>query len=82
MAKIEKPAATQIAPPKRKAGTQKKGAVTPATTSKPSPADVKPIQFKVPASMHQELKLYAVEQGMSMTDLFLEMYKEYRAKHG
>jgi hypothetical protein len=81
MAKIEKPAATQIAPPKRKAATKPK-ASTPATTSKPAPADVKPIQFKVSASMHQELKLYAVEQGMSMTNLFLEMYKEYRAKHG
>jgi cell envelope opacity-associated protein A len=82
MAKIEKPAATQIAPPKRKTAIQKKEKATPATTSKPSPVDVKPIQFKVPASMHQELKLYAVEQGMSMTDLFLEMYKEYRSKHG
>lgn len=80
MAKIEKPAATQIAPPKRKITTPKN--VTPATTSKPAPTEVKPIQFKVPASMHQELKLYAVEQGISMTDLFLEMYKEYRTKHG
>jgi hypothetical protein len=46
------------------------------------PAAIKPIQFKVPASMHQELKLYAVQQNMSMTDLFLAMYKEYRSKHG
>lgn len=46
------------------------------------PAAIKPIQFKVQASMHQELKLYAVQQNMSMTDLFLAMYKEYRSKHG
>ena len=81
MAKIEKPAATQIAPPPKRTASAGKQAV-PATTSKPSPADMKPVQFKVPASFHQELKLYAVEQGMSMTDLFMEMYKEYRAKHG
>ena len=83
MAKIDKPAkpaATQIAPPPTK--RQSSLAKAPATISKPAPTDVKPIQFKVPASLHQELKIYAVEQGLSMTELFLEMYKEYRAKHG
>jgi len=82
MAKIEKPAATSIAPPPRKQAPAKQKPAAPAVTSKPPAGDVKPIQFKVPASMHQELKLYAVQQNMSMTDLFLAMYKEYRSKHG
>jgi hypothetical protein len=83
MAKIEKPAATSIAPPPRKqAPAKQKPAAAPAVTSKPPAGDIRPIQFKVAASMHQELKLYAVQQNMSMTDLFLAMYKEYRSKHG
>ena len=78
MAKIEKPATTSINPPaKRKADT-----TTPATTSKPSPSQIKLIQFKVAASLHQEIKMYAVEQGKTMTQLFMDMYKEYRSKHG
>lgn len=81
MAKIEKPPATTIAPPPKRKEVAAKPAA-PAVTSKPAAGDVKPIQFKVPASMHQELKLYAVQQNMSMTDLFLAMYKEYRSKHG
>jgi hypothetical protein len=84
MAKIEKPAAANIAPPPKSQpfkSDHKKDPVPPAT-SKPAPGDIKPLQFKLPALMHQDIKLYAVQQNLSMTDLFLEMYREYRAKHG
>ncbi len=77
MAKIGKPATTSIAPPSKREKKQ-----PPATTSKPAPNDIKPIQVKVSASLHQEIKLYAVEQGITITDLFSQMYKEYWAKHG
>lgn len=80
MAKIGKPATTVISPPIKKSKT--KSTTKPETTSKPSATALKPIQFKVPASMHQEIKLYTVEQGITMTELFLSMYKEYRSKHG
>ncbi len=50
--------------------------------SKASPTDTKLIQFKVSADLHHELKSYALENHISMTDLFKEMYNEYRAKHG
>ena len=77
MAKVEKPATMKVAPP-----TKRKGRDIPPITAKPEPSTAKPIQVKIPANMHQEIKLYAVEHGMTMTKLFLAMYKEYRAKHG
>lgn len=87
MARIEKPAAVSIPKPaKTEAPTSSREKKTvPQTqkaTSKPAPTETKPLQFMVSAHMHQEFKLYAVEQNKSMTDLFLAMYKEYRAKHG
>ena len=79
MATIEKPSTASIPPPKK--GSKKPESV-PATTSKPDPTSIKPIQFKIPAHMHQEIKLYSVENNISMTDLFIDMYREYRKKHG
>lgn len=77
MAKLEKPSTTKIAPPPKKQKTS-----PPDVTSKPAIESTKPIQVKVPASVHQEIKIYSAEQGMSMTDLFMAMYKEYRKNNG
>ena len=74
-----KPSTADVPPPKK---DNKKTESIPATTSTPAVDAVKPIQFKIPAHMHQEIKLYAVENNISMTDLFMSMYKEYRKKHG
>ncbi|MFV4848083.1 hypothetical protein NMD69_17140 (plasmid) [Edwardsiella tarda] len=41
---------------------------------------VKPIQIKVPVSKHREMKAYAAEQGISMTDMLLAGYDMYRNK--
>ena len=41
---------------------------------------VKPIQIKVPVSKHKEMKAYAAEQGISMTDMLLAGYDMYRNK--
>jgi len=42
--------------------------------------DIKPIQIKVPVSKHKEMKAYAAEQGISMTDMLLAGYDMYRKK--
>lgn len=64
-------------PPPRKAKAD-----VPPVTSKPAAEGLKPIQFKIDAKRHQELKIYAAERGISMTQLFHEMYDFYRANHG
>lgn len=42
--------------------------------------EVKPIQIKVPVNKHKEMKAYAAEQGISMTEMLLAGYDMYRAK--
>ena len=80
MAKVKKPATTNISPPKKKKAAST--SVSSDATAKPALEEVKPIQFKIPAHLHQEIKMYSVGQNMSMTELFTAMYKEYRANHG
>lgn len=41
-------------------------------------SEVKPIQIKVPVSKHKEMKAYAAELGISMTDMLLAGYDMYR----
>lgn len=42
--------------------------------------DVKPIQIKVPVKKHREMKAYAAEQGITITDMLLAGYDMYREK--
>ncbi|MBW3533442.1 hypothetical protein [Shewanella sp. NKUCC06_TVS] len=42
--------------------------------------DTKPIQIKVPVKQHKEMKAYAAEQGISMTEMLLAGYEMYRQK--
>jgi NRPS condensation-like uncharacterized protein len=58
------------------------GKKKPSALSKPSPNETKLCQFKVPADKHQEIKVYAAENGFSIQKLFMTAYEEYRAKHG
>ncbi len=62
----------KIAPPK------KKKVEAPEHTSKLGSEDMKALQFRIPAKLHQELKIYATEQNKSMTELFSDMYHQYR----
>ena len=41
----------------------------------------KPIQIRVPVEKHREIKAYAAEQDLSITELLMEAYEEYRARH-
>lgn len=42
--------------------------------------EVKPIQIKVPVNKHKEMKAYAAEQGISMTEMLLIGYDMYKKK--
>ncbi|MFH6840968.1 hypothetical protein [Providencia rettgeri] len=42
--------------------------------------DIKPIQIKIPVSKHKEMKAYAAEQGITMTEMLLTSYEMYRNK--
>lgn len=83
MAKIGKPegkpATTKITSPQKNKAEAKQ--VIPAVTSKPAPDILKPIQVNIPANLRKDFKLYAAEQEMTLSELFIAMYKEYREKH-
>lgn len=42
--------------------------------------EVKHIQIRIPVSKHKEMKAYAAEQGITMTDMLLIGYDMYRKK--
>lgn len=78
MAEIKPPSVKNISSPKRSNNSSKK---TLDATSKSNLGDTKPLQFKIPVNLHQEIKMYAVERGMTMTELFLTMYDEHKTNH-
>lgn len=39
---------------------------------------IKPLQIKIPVAKHKEMKAYAAEQGITMTDMLLAGYELYR----
>lgn len=41
----------------------------------------KPLQIRIPIEKHSEIKAYAAEQQMSITDLMMKAYEEYRGRH-
>lgn len=43
-----------------------------------SKSDRKPLQFMVDEAFHREFKIYAATKGMKMSDLFMDMYGQYR----
>lgn len=51
-------------------------------TGKSSQPDgtVKPIQIKITMVKHKEIKTYAAEQGITITELLLAGYDMYRSK--
>ncbi len=42
--------------------------------------EIKPIQIRVSVKKHKEMKTYAAEQGISMTEMLLAGYAMYRNK--
>jgi predicted HicB family RNase H-like nuclease len=74
-----------VAAPKRANTTQTKGAPPPITTpsqnlTKPDTGELKPLNFRVPATLHRDFKMYAVEHGISMVELLERCFQHYRTK--
>jgi len=69
------PKKVSISPPPHQKDDNK---VIEEKTSKPSLGEMKPIQFKVPANKHQEIKIMATTLNKTMTEMFLEMFEEYK----
>jgi hypothetical protein len=44
--------------------------------------ELTPLNFRVPKAFHRELKLYAVQHGISMVDLVQESFRFFRDKRG
>lgn len=55
--------------------------VAPVNIERTSSSLPKPIQIRVPIEKHSEIKAYAAEQQMSITDLLMKAYEEYRTRH-
>lgn len=56
-------------------------AAAPANLDRSPSTLPKPIQIRVPIEKHSEIKAYAAEQQLSITDLLMKAYEEYRARH-
>lgn len=55
--------------------------IAPANLDRSPGTLPKPIQIRVPVEKHSEIKAYAAEQQLSITDLLMKAYEEYRARH-
>jgi hypothetical protein len=66
---------------------KKKGA-PPALTEtvsnldRPDPAELAPLNFKVPNDFKRELKTYAAQRGISMVKILMEGFDLYKQHHG
>jgi hypothetical protein len=72
--------------PSLKIGLESLGAVSEAPAApvniERSPGTLpKPIQIRVPIEKHSEIKAYAAEQQLSITDLLMKASEEYRSRH-
>lgn len=66
-------------PPARTTKGEPPSAARPSQNlAKPAPEEVRPLNFRVPGSFHQEFKLYAVHHGISMVDLLQRAFAQYK----
>jgi hypothetical protein len=49
---------------------------------RPEASRLKPLNFKVSADFHREFKTFAAINGMSMLDVLLESFRQYRERKG
>ena len=74
MAKITPPA-------KKRKGSPPAEEVVSTNLTKVSDTDLVAMNFKVAAEFRKNMKQYAAELGISMTDLLTRAVEEYRANH-
>lgn len=67
----EKQARTTFTPPTRSTGYM-------TDSRSPVDADRELLQFKIPKNIKREFKQLALDEDMSMTDLFLKMFEQYK----
>ncbi|MET4103952.1 hypothetical protein ABIE58_003400 [Roseovarius sp. MBR-78] len=74
---------TKIAPPQR---TRKGAPPSPSETldnlHRSEAAELKPLNFKVPAEFHREFKAHAAIHGVSMVELLREGFEMVKKKRG
>lgn len=70
-----------IAPARKRKGSPPAEEVRSANLTKISDTDHVAMNFKVPAEFRKDMKQYAAELGISMTDLLTKAVKEYRERH-
>jgi hypothetical protein len=69
------------APARKRKGPPPAEEITSVNLTKISDTDVVAMNFKVPAEFRKNMKQYAAELGISMTDLLTRAVEEYRSKH-
>lgn len=74
MAKISAPARKRKGPPPAEETTS-------TNLTKISDTDLVAMNFKVPGEFRKNMKQYAAELSISMTDLLVRAVEEYRSKH-
>jgi hypothetical protein len=72
----------KIAPPKSRKGAPPPLARTVANLDKPEAAALQPLNLKVPPDFKRELKIYAAQQGRTMTELLIEGFGILREQRG
>lgn len=74
---------TKIAPPQRTTkGAPPAMSETLDNLDRPEAADLKPLNFKVPAEFHREFKAHAAIHGISMVELLKEGFDLVKARKG
>lgn len=69
-------------PPKTSKGTPPTAAQTLENFNRSEAAELKPLNFKVPAEFHREFKAHAAVHGISMVDLLREGFEMVKARRG
>lgn len=73
----------KIAPPKKKStkGLPPTSNEASRNLTKPTNAELKPMNFKVENEFHKEFKGYAVDNDMSMVELLKATFDYYKRNH-
>jgi hypothetical protein len=55
---------------------------TRGNVSKPEPARIVPLNFRVTAEIKRDFKIAAAVHGISQSGLLIQMFEEWQQKHG
>jgi hypothetical protein len=69
-------------PSKAPKGEPPRKAETRGNDSKPEPARIVPLNFRVTAEIKRDIKIAAAVHGISQSSLLIQMFEEWQQKHG